>query len=290
MADISIAGPARPARASLHRAVRYAILAAISIVFVVPFALAFLGTFKTNAEITAWPPSILPAQWLYHNWVTTWNTDLGRGGTFPRWLFNTAFLSLSVALCQVLFSSAAGYAFARLRFRGKEVIFAYLMATMMLPGVVLLVPKYVLMSRLHLVNTFWAIIIPGAVDAASIFMMTQYFKSIPHELEESCMMDGASFVRIFSTIIIPLSQPAILTLFILRFQGIWNNFLDCLLYLTSVSTWTLNVALMTFQQQYKAEWNLTLVGAMFNAIPILVIFFVFSRYYVEGVSYSGLKA
>src|SRR5512135_3486763 len=157
MADLSIAGSARPARASLHRAFRYAILAAISVVFVVPFALAFLGTFKTNAEITAWPPNILPARWLYQNWVTTWNTDLGRGGTFPRWLFNTAFLSLSVGLCQVLFSSAAGYAFARLRFPGKQAIFTYLMATLMLPGVILLVPKYVLMSKLHLVNTFWAI-------------------------------------------------------------------------------------------------------------------------------------
>ncbi len=267
-----------------------AALAVISLVFLLPFVLAFLGTFKTNAEITAWPPRILPAHWLWQNWVTTWDTDLGRGGTFPRWLFNTAFLSLSVGLLQVILASAAGYAFARLRFRGKALIFNYLLATMMLPGVVLLVPKYVLLSRLHLVNTFLAIILPGAVDAAGIFMMTQYFRSIPHELEEACLIDGAGYTRIFSTIILPLSRPALLTLFILKFQGIWNNFLDCLLYLTNVSTWTLNVALMTFQQNYKAQWNLTLVGAMFNATPILLIFFFFSRYYVEGLSHSGLKS
>lgn len=275
--------------AVVRQSLRYLFIGAVALILFVPFILAFFGTFKTNAEITAWPPKILPAAWLWKNWVVTWNTNLGSGGTFPRWLFNTAFISIIVGVLQVFLSTLAGYAFARLRFRGKSFLFNYMLSSMMLPAVVLLVPKYVLLSKIHLVNTYWALILPAAVDAAGVFMMTQYLKSVPRELEEAAMVDGATYFRVFYSVVIPLSRPALLTLFIVKFQGMWNNFLDALLYLTSVSKWTLNVALMTFQQQYKAQWNLTLVGAMFNAIPILAIFFVFSRYYVESVSHSGLK-
>ena len=275
--------------AVVRQSFRYLFIGVVALVLFVPFILAFFGTFKTNAEITAWPPKILPAAWLWKNRTITWNTNLGNGGTFPRWLFNTAFISIVVGVLQVFLSTLAGYAFARLRFRGKSFLFNFMLSSMMLPAVVLLVPKYVLLSKIHLVNTYLALILPAAVDAAGVFMMTQYLKSVPRELEEAATVDGATYFRIFYSVVIPLSRPALLTLFIVKFQGMWNNFLDALLYLTSVSKWTLNVALMTFQQQYKAQWNLTLVGAMFNAIPILAIFFVFSRYYVESVSHSGLK-
>ncbi len=268
---------------------KYLLLVLISLLLFFPFILAFFGTLKSNAEITAWPPKVLPSHWLWINWVKTWKTDLGRGGTFPRWIFNTAFLSVVIASLQVVFCSMAAYAFARLRFRGKELIFTFMISSMMLPGVVTLVPKYVMMAKLKLINTYWSLILPGAVEAFGIFLLTQYFKSIPHELEEACMIDGASYFKIYRTVVLPLSRPALLTLYILKFQATWNNFLDPLLYLNRVNMWTLNVALMTFQQQYKAQWNLTLVGAMFNAIPVLVIFFFFSKYYIEGVSFSGLK-
>jgi multiple sugar transport system permease protein len=276
-------------RAKVIIAVRYLILIFISAVLFAPFILSFLGTFKTNAEIIAWPPKFLPDNWLWENWANTWNTDLGRGGTFPRWLFNTAFLSVLTSILQVIFCAMGGYAFARLKFRGKNIIFTFMLSSMMLPGIVTLVPKYVFMSKLHLINTYWALILPGSVEAFGIFLLTQYFKSIPAELEEACIIDGASFMDIFRNVVIPLSKPALLTLLILKFQSMWNNFMDALLYLSKVSMWTLNVALMTFQQQYKSEMNLVLVGAMFNAIPVLLLFFLFSKYYIEGVSFSGLK-
>ena len=278
-----------PIRAKVIIAVRYLVLIFISAVLLAPFILSFLGTFKTNAEIIAWPPKFLPANWLWENWANTWNTDLGRGGTFPRWLFNTAFLSVLTSILQVVFCAMGGYAFARLKFRGKNIIFTFMLSSMMLPGIVTLVPKYVFMSKIHLINTYWALILPGSVEAFGIFLLTQYFKSIPAELEESCTIDGASFMDIFRNVVIPLSKPALLTLLILKFQSMWNNFMEALLYLSKVSMWTLNVALMTFQQQYKSEMNLVLVGAMFNAIPVLLLFFLFSKYYIEGVSFSGLK-
>ena len=268
---------------------RYLILAAISVILFTPFILSFLGTFKTNIEIISWPPKFFPANWLWKNWLDTWTTDLGRGGTFPRWLFNTAFLAVLTGTLQVLFCAMGGYAFARLKFRGKNIIFTFMLSSMMLPGIVSLVPKYVFMAKIHLINTYWALILPGAVDAFGIFLLTQYFKSIPGELEDACKIDGASYLDIFRNVIIPLSGPALLTLFILKFQSMWNNFMEALLYLSKVTMWTLNVALMTFQQQYQTKWNLTLVGAMFNAFPVLLLFFIFSKYYMEGVSYSGLK-
>lgn len=268
---------------------RYLLLILIGLVSFSPFILATLGTFKTDLEITAFPPKFLPEVWHWENWSRVWNTDIGQGGTFPRWLFNTAFLAVTVAVSQALFGSMAAYAFARLKFAGRDAVFNFMLGTMMIPGAVTLIPAYVLMTKLHLINTFWSLILPGLVGAGSIFTLTQYFKSIPKDLEEAAIIDGATHMQIFRRVILPLARPSILTVLILQFQSMWNAFLQPLLYLNSPDKYVLNVALSIFQQQYKAQWNLTLVGAMFNAIPVLVLFFIFSKYYIEGVSYAGIK-
>jgi multiple sugar transport system permease protein len=278
-----------PPRFYINTTIRYLVLIVLGLIMFSPFILAMLGTFKTDAEITAYPPKFLPANWLWQNWVKVWNTDLGQGATFPRWLFNTAFLSVTISVLQVIFCSMAAYAFARLRFGGKDIVFNFMLATMMIPGAVTLIPAYVLMTKLHLINTFWSLILPGLVSAGSIFTLTQFFKSIPRDLEEAAFIDGASHLQIFRTVILPLARPALLTVLILQFQGMWNAFLQPLLYLSSPDQYVLNVALSIFQQQYKAQWNLTLVGAMFNAIPVMILFFIFSKYYIEGVAYTGVK-
>ncbi len=268
---------------------RYLVLIAIGIIMFTPFIMAMIGTFKTDLEITAFPPKFLPEVWHWENWTRVWNTDIGQGGTFPRWLFNTAFLSVTISVSQVIFCSMAAYAFARLRFAGKDGIFNFMLTTMMIPGAVTLIPAYVLMTKLHLINTYWSLILPNLVAAGSIFTLTQFFKSIPKDLEEAAFIDGATHMQIFRTVVLPLARPALLTVLILQFQSIWNAFLQPLLYLNSPDHYVLNVALSIFQQQYKAQWNLTLVGAMFNAIPVILLFFIFSRYYVEGVAYTGIK-
>ena len=297
---MSVATPALPSTADKKAAgksvrhnaslvLRYALLVGIGIVMLTPFILAAIGSFKTNAEIIAWPPKFFPETWLPGNWVEVWNTDLGEGGIFPRWLFNTAFLSVSVAVLQVIGCSMAAYAFARLEFPGRDATLAFMLGTMMIPGAVTMIPAFVLMSKLKLLNTYWSLLLPGIVSAGSIFMLTQYFKSIPRDLEESAFIDGASQFQIYKDVILPLARPALLTVFILQFQGMWNSFLTPLLYLDAPRMWVLNVALSVFQQQYQADWNLILVGAMFNAIPVLILFFVFSRYYIQGVAYAGVK-
>lgn len=279
----------RPASFYVKKTLRYLLLIAIGIVMFSPFILALLGTFKTDVEITAFPPKLFPENWLWQNWVRVWNTDLGQGGTFPRWLFNTAFLSVTISVSQVIFCSMAAYSFARLKFAGKDAVFNFMLATMMIPGAVTLIPAYVLMSKLHLINSFWSLILPGLVSAGGIFTLTQFFKSIPKDLEEAAFIDGATHMQIFRTVILPLARPALLTVLILQFQGMWNAFLQPLLYLNSPDHYVLNVALSIFQQQYKSQWNLTLVGAMFNAVPVMILFFIFSRYYIEGVAYTGVK-
>lgn len=408
--------PTGPAIGRLvKRGLLYALLIGIGIVLFTPFILAFLGSFKTDAEIIAWPPTILPTQWLVENYPRLWNTDFGGlprpegitsfgivtgllaffltflltgmsnveegkglprtvgaplsvllailagvgsavylgarfdasatlkltvgisvaivaligvgimamsrpdwrrvivslvgslavgamvallseqigliagGGRFFRWLFNTALLSVVRAFMMIIFCSMAAYAFARLRFPGKNLIFNFMLVSMMLPGAVTLIPKYVLITKLGWVNTAYSLILPVLVDAFGIFMLTQFLKAVPRELEEAAYVDGASYFQIYKDVILPLARPALLTLFIIQFQGMWNAFLDPLLYLNTPDMWVLNVALSVFHQQFKAQWNITLVGSMVNAVVPLALFFIFSRYYIEGVSYTGVK-
>ena len=409
---------APPLTQRLGRVFIYALLITVGLVLFTPFILAFLGTFKTDAEIIAWPPTFLPTEWHVENWPRLWNTDVGGlprpagatslglsagvfvffvvfllvglssgnekqkslppaiglplslalalaagagsalylrvrlvenanpvllwtvgiavtifaligvgilsmsqpdwrrvllamvgalvvglvmtfvfersaiqagGGRFVRWLFNTALLSVIRAFVMVIFCSMAAYAFARMRFPGKNLIFNFMLASMMIPSAVTLIPKYVLIAKLGWVNTAYALIFPSIVDAFGIFMLTQFLKAVPRELEEAAFIDGASYFQIYKDVVLPLARPALLTLFIFQFQGMWNDFLPPLLYLNTPDMWVMNVALSVFQQQYTAQWNLTLVGAMLSAIVPLTIFFFFSRYYIEGVSYAGVK-
>ncbi|MGQ9491580.1 MAG: carbohydrate ABC transporter permease [Anaerolineae bacterium] len=273
----------------IQLALKYVLLIAIGLVALAPFILAFLGTFKTDAEIIAYPPKLLPEKWLFGNWAKTWNTDFGEGATFPRWLWNTAVVSVGSAILQVVACSMAAYAFARLRFPGRDGVFAFMLASMMIPGAVTLIPSYVVMTKIGFINTYWSLLVPSAISAGNIFLLTQFLKAVPRELEEAAVVDGASRFRIYKDVVLPLARPALLTVFILQFQGMWNAFMAPLLYLNTPKMWVLNVAISTFQQQYKAAWNLTLVAAMFNAIPVLLLFAFFSRYYIEGISYAGLK-
>jgi ABC-type glycerol-3-phosphate transport system permease component len=216
-------------------------------------------------------------------------TIIAGGGRFYRWMFNIVILSVVRAFMMLIFCSMSSYAFARLRFPGKDMIFNFMLASMMIPGALMLIPKYVLIAKLGWVNTAYSLIIPSVVDAFGIFMLTQFLKAVPRDLEEAAFIDGASYFQIYKDVVLPLARPALLTLFILQFQGMWNDFLNPLLYLNTTDMWVLNVALSVFQQQYKARWNITLVGAMINAVVPLLLFFFFSRYYIEGVSYSGIK-
>jgi ABC-type glycerol-3-phosphate transport system permease component len=294
------ATPSRPASSFVGTFLRYALLAILSLLAFAPFILSFLGTFKTNAELAAYPPSVLPNQWGLDNWVRVWNFTLPSvklapplnsflgDRVLPLWLVNSAWLAIAVVLLRLFFCSLAAYAFARMRFPGRDLIFAIVIASMAFPPEVLLIPGYVFYARIGWVNTYWPLIIPDIAVPIGIFMLTQFFKSIPRELEEAAYIDGASRFKTYWSVVLPLARPALLTLAILQFQGAWNDYIKPLLFLQKPSLMTLTVGMGFFKGQYVNDLSAILVGAMFNAIPMLIIFFIFSKYYMQGASYSGL--
>jgi ABC-type glycerol-3-phosphate transport system permease component len=276
---------------------RYLILIVIGLAFVMPFVLALFGSFKTNREILAYPPQLLPTEWQFDNWSRVFESGSTAcaGGLlgeycFLYWVWNSVFLAMIRVLTRTTLALFAGYAFARMRFPGKDILFALMLGTMMIPGAVTLIPGFVLMAKyLRWTNTFWSLLVPGAVEAFGIFLMTQFLKAVPRELEEAAFIDGASRFQIVKDVVAPLAKPALLTVAILSFQASWNEFLAPLLYLNTQPMFTLPVGLQFFRYQFREDWNLILVGSLFNAIPVLVIFFIFQRYFIEGVSYAGLK-
>ena len=275
---------------------RYLVLFGIGMALLMPFILAFFGSFKTNREILSYPPRLFPEVWHFDNWTRVFRSGstacegLLGDYCFPYWLWNSVWLAVVRVLLRTTLAVFAGYAFARMRFPGKDVIFALMLGTMMIPGAVTLIPGYVLIVKyLGWGNSYWALIVPGAVEVFGIFLMTQFLKAVPIELEEAAFIDGASRFTIIKDVVVPLAKPALLTLAILAFQASWNEFLGPLLYLNTQPRFTLTVGLQFFRQQFREDWNLILVGSMFNAIPVLIIFFFFQRYFIEGVSYAGLK-
>jgi ABC-type glycerol-3-phosphate transport system permease component len=291
-------------------AVRYTLLVLLSLLAFAPFILSFLGTFKPNAELTAYPPTLLPQAWVDNgwsgfvssldNWKRVWNFTLPSiqlapplssiigNRVLPLWLLNSAWLAVLNVLLRLFFCSLAAYAFARLRFPGQNFIFAVVIASQAFPTEVTLIPGYVFYARSHWINTYWPLIVPDIAIAFGIFMLTQFFKSIPRELEEAALIDGASRFRTYWSIALPLARPALLTLAIIQFQGVWNDFIKPLLFLQQPKLMTLTVGMNFFKGVYASDFSAILVGAMFNAIPMLIIFFIFSKYYMEGSSYSGL--
>jgi len=282
----------RPASWYAGQVLRYVFLILMTVILLGPLTLAVLGSFKTTAEITAWPPQILPSEWLASNYVDAWNnvTDPATGqSVMPRWIFNSVFLSAIHVALQLFFCSLAAFAFARLRFKGRNMLFAALLATMMVPGMVLIIPRYLIINSLGWINTYWAMIVPSAVGVFGIFMLTQFLKSIPRDLEEAAMIDGASIFTTYWRVILPLAKPALAALAVISFQGMWNNFLDALIFLTSLDMFTLPVGLGFLRGAYVTQYNIVLAGSMFNTIPVLLIFAFFSRYFIQGVTYSGVK-
>jgi multiple sugar transport system permease protein len=274
---------------SMGDVLRYAFLILISIVAFLPFVLSFLGTFKTNAELTAFPPTIFPEQWSFTNWVRVWNFSLPTvQNVVPRWIFNSSWLALVNVVTQLFFCSLAGYAFARMRFPGRDLIYSFIIATMAIPAVITLIPGFVFFARLGWINTYWPLIVPSIVTPFGILMLTQFFKSIPKELEEAAQIDGLGRFGTYTRIALPLSRPAMITLAILAFQASWNNFTGPLLFLQRPEMMTLTVGMNFFRTQFSNDFSAILVGAMFNAIPVLILFFILNRYFLESASYSGL--
>ncbi|WP_167050650.1 carbohydrate ABC transporter permease [Salinibacterium sp. ZJ77] len=261
--------------AAVGLALSYVMLIALAIIYIYPFLISISGSFKTDAEATQDPLSLLPETWSFAAYERLFTSV-----PLLNWAGNSLFITVVVTSARVFFDSLAGYALSRLQFRGRTIVFAALVAVMAVPNVVLLIPRFLILKELGLYNTFAGMIIPITIDAAGIFIMKQFFESIPVSVEEAARIDGAGVFRTFWLIVLPMAVPALITLFILSFQGSWNEFAHFVVSRNDpeLNTLTTGVASLTSGQLGSGnQYPLQLGAAVLMSIPVAVIFFIFQR-------------
>ncbi|RJP18449.1 MAG: carbohydrate ABC transporter permease [Candidatus Abyssobacteria bacterium SURF_5] len=242
------------------------------------------SSFRPNEELSSIPPMLL------HRSLTTQNyAQLLSSAPVIRWTVNSFFICAIITLGQLLFDSMAGYAFAKKKFAGRQLLFWLVIGTMMVPVHILIVPLYIMMVKLHLVDTLWAAILPGLAGSFGIFFMRQFISTIPTALEEAARMDGCSEFQVFFRIILPLCAPALGVLAIFLFISNWNSFLWPLLVLNSAQTYTLTVGLATLQDKQTLDYGLLMAGAVLASLPMFIVFIMFQRWFVQGMRIGAIK-
>lgn len=253
----------------------YAVLIAIAVIYIAPFLISIATSFKSDAEAASDPLALIPS-----TWTTAAYGKLFLNSDFPTWFTNSVVVTLFVTAGRVFLNSLAGYALARLDFRGRNVIFAALVAVMAVPGVVLLIPKFLVINQMGIYDSYAGMIIPLLMDAAGVFIMKNFFESIPASVEEQARVDGAGTFRVFWSIVLPMAAPALVTLVILSFQGSWNELSHFIISTQSpeLTTLTKGVAsLASGQLSQGTQYPLKLAAAALMTIPVAVVFFVFQK-------------
>lgn len=263
------------ARVRTTAVLSYLVLILLALIYIYPFLISIAGSFKTDSDATQDPLSLIPA-----TWTSAAYERLFTSVPLLQWTANSAFITVIVTIGRVFFDSLAGYALSRLRFRGRTIIFAGIVAVMAVPGVVLLIPRFLMLKELGLYDSFGGMILPLVIDAAGIFIMKQFFESIPVSVEEAARIDGAGVFRTFWTVVLPMARPAIITLFILSFQGSWNEFSHFVISRQdpALNTLTTGVASLTSGELGTGnQYPLQLAAAVLMSIPVVVIFFIFQK-------------
>ncbi|MEO5852902.1 MAG: carbohydrate ABC transporter permease [Nocardioides sp.] len=268
------------------KAIVYILLIFFSLLYVYPFIIQLVTSFKTNADAVARPLSLLPSPFTVAAFERLTDTD------FPIWFFNSVWVALIVTAGRVFFCSLAGYSLARLKYRGRAGLFTAVLAVMAVPGVVLLIPKFLVLNYLGIYNTPWALFVPLLVDAAGVFIMKQFFESIPISVEEAARIDGASTFRTFWSIVLPMSKPALITLTILSFQGSWNELGHFIIASNDPNLYTLTrgVASLTSGALGSGQqFPISMSAALLMTIPTALVFIVFQRFFTQGANAGAEK-
>lgn len=265
---------------------RTTVIALGAIVFIFPFVWMISTSLTASTELFKLPPHLIPSPIDFSGYRRLFgNPDLPLG----RWVINSIVVALSVAFLQVATSALAAYAFTRLDFPGRTIIFVGFLATLMVPFQVMVVPLFIEMRILGLQETYGALIIPDMASPFAVFLLRQAFLQLPRELEESAFMDGAGHIRVFFQFMLPLSKPTLATVAVFAFMGSWNNFLWPLVVVHKPSMMTLPLGLSTMSGRFVTDWNLLLAGAVVSVIPIIAVFLFAQRYILQGIAMSGLK-
>lgn len=288
------------------------ILIIFALIEIVPFILTVANSFKCLPAVQLAPQAVIPTPpfgvaCTTENGASRPAQETSTGATFnptlegyqeilqqndlPRWFVNSIIYSLGVTILRLLFDSLAGYALARMKFPGNRAMFFLMLGIMMIPGIVLLIPRFIILQQLGMLNSYHGFILSLAADAFGVFLMKQFFESIPNEIEEAAMVDGANRFVMFFRVILPMATPALTALTIFSFQGTWNNFMDALIVIggnANLLNLPLGLALLRGAYGETLRWHTFLAGSVLTTLPLALVFFFFQRYFVEGTNYSGL--
>ncbi|BDG34876.1 carbohydrate ABC transporter permease [Saccharococcus caldoxylosilyticus] len=269
----------------IGKALLYVVLVAYAIITLIPFLWALSSSFKTLEEIVSGTISFIPKHFTLDNYKQIFIEQ----AMFPRWLLNSVIIAVTVTILNLLFNSMAGYALARLQFPGKKSLFIIILAVLMIPAQVTMIPNYLILKQLGWLNSYQGMIVPTMINATFIFMMRQFFINFPKELEEAAALDGLSRLGIFFRIVLPLARPALAAQAIFVFMGSWNDFMRPLIILSDPQLFTLPLGLNSFKGQYISYWNYIMAASMVFTLPVLVIYAFFNRYFIKGISFTGGK-
>jgi multiple sugar transport system permease protein len=284
-ADVTLdTGPRRRRKSVGRKAIAYAILALLAAIALVPFVWTLSTSLKNIDEVFVYPPTLLPATPKWSNYSRLWDAlPIG------RWIVNSAYIVVLTVFGKLVLASTAAYAFARLRFPGRDWIFYTFLTSLMIPWEVTLIPGFVLMRQLGWVDSHLALIIPGIGDVFGIFLLRQFFMSIPRELEDAAKIDGAGYLRVFLTIVLPLSRPALAVVAVLGFMSVWNSFLWPLIMMNSPEKFTLPVGLQLLNSQHGTDWTTLMAGDVIALTPVVVVYLLAQKYFIEGITLTGVK-
>jgi multiple sugar transport system permease protein len=260
------------------------LMAPLALLFAVPLIWLVLSSVMSNAEINRFPPALWPSglDWGGFRYVLS-------GAMFPQWFMNSLIVSAVAVLSNLVFGVLAGYAFARMRFAGSRVLLVMMLATMVIPFQLTMIPTFVVMRWLGLIDTLGALIVPSLVTPFAVFLMRQFFLSLPRELEEAAWIDGCSTLRVLVQIVLPLSRPALSTVAVLTFLSVWNDLTWPLIAINHDTQYTLQLGLTTFQGQHHTQWAAVMAGNLITVLPVLLAFLGAQKAFIQSVTSSGLK-
>lgn len=268
----------------LGRVALHVVMYALAFFTVAPFLWMVLTSFKELSEILVFPPKWIPERATFDNYVSAFSA-----APFGRYYFNSVFVAVTVTLGQIVTCSLAAYAFARLQFRGREVLFYLFLGTMMIPGQVVMIPTFMVLHWLGWIDTYAALIVPGLASAFGTFLLRQFFLTIPRDLEDAARIDGCTRFGVLRRIILPLSKPALATLAVFTFMGVFNDFLWSLIVVSSDDLRTVQLGLAIFRDRYQTDWGQLMAASVTATLPILLVFFFAQKYFIKGITLSGLK-
>lgn len=257
---------------------------ALAFVTLAPFIWMILTSLKDMKEIFIFPPKWLPTEFHFDNYEKVFEA-----APFGRYYANSLFVAVTVTIGQLITCSMAAFAFARLRFRGRNILFFIFLGTMMIPYNVTMIPSFMVLYWLGWIDSYQALIVPGLASAFGVFLLRQFFMTIPKELEEAAYIDGATRFGVLRKIIIPLSKPALAALAVFTFMGVFNDFIWALIVINSEDMRTVQLGLSVFRSRYLTQWDLLMAGSVAAVVPILIVFFFAQKYFIQGIALSGLK-